>query len=1013
MITQNDMKKQGVVWVARLILIIAVGLALFLCFYKLGDVPPALNGDEAIFGFGALELLENGPKLYIEGQGGGGILTSYIVAFFYLLSEPGKMPLRFQASLFGVLTVLLVFFTTRTLFQSEGRDRATLIAALAALLLVLNPTYITISRIAFSSVHLPFFELLVVFSFWAALTRQRLQDFILAGLALALVFYGYIAGAVMPVIIGAFLVLAAVAFWISNRRNRSENDFVTNLFKQTPPSQILRNLGVYAVVFGLGILPLILFYFTHLDAGSTGRMGETSFLNPNINQGNPWGILWYGLRGNYTAFGLRPLTWLVQVDYSRFLTDPIALLYFAGLGIAVFRFNRPHIHFLLWWWVFTILPAALAPTEVPYPSRAFGVFVPLSILGSLPLAELGMFAGGTFTHWREKISGSVARIGSVVALLGLIWLAVIAMQQTYFYYDYYFNEFPFRKDILSGFNSYADDLAQDMARLAEPDSAFILLRDTAAGSTSPNGSVNFFYRLSNSPAPLYWVVDNETMLPAMLTEIAANARTLHVVSWHITRHSGADPKSVVPYYLEKFGYLARSHPFGDYNIDTYILPELGINFSSAENLAPVDFSFGGLVSLIDYAYGNAGPGKLEAHISAAGQPVWVRLRWLKTADYPQNLKVSLILLNKDNIHLASVDKYLQSNFFHQRFGDWGVGSEEDTYFLLSLPDDLIPGTYTLAALVYDDETLAPRPVLPANVPWAELGRISVVPPVQPAPAPSIDDFIRISGTEAAVSFFVPPANLPVNAIPGQVISLPFTWYASERPLVDYSLAIVLQDQSGTKTTLQHQVLIGGGDYPTGRWRSGETLTEWITVRIPAYASGTQTLQADLFNQNDLVAQWPLTTLQVTNWPREYQLPANIEPLGIHFGNSIELAGYMLEIVPASEGSNDLSLTCFWRAIAPIAEDYVVFVHLRDANGQVVTQIDQSPAAGSKPMTGWMLNEVVADSVTLNLPPEIDPETAQVVLGLYSPQTFQRLGLTDPEQTGKDYIEIPLLQKRGE
>ncbi|HHJ07002.1 MAG TPA: hypothetical protein ENK24_05840, partial [Anaerolineae bacterium] len=163
-----------------LILALAMGLAIFLRFYKLGQVPPALNGDEAVFGSGALQILQNGPTLSVAGQGGAGVLASYIVAVFFALSEPGKMALRFQTSFFGVLTVLLLFFAARVLFQSTKTGAiktgtayspsayANWVAAIAALFLATSYSHATISRISFAIVHLPALELLAVWLFWLA-----------------------------------------------------------------------------------------------------------------------------------------------------------------------------------------------------------------------------------------------------------------------------------------------------------------------------------------------------------------------------------------------------------------------------------------------------------------------------------------------------------------------------------------------------------------------------------------------------------------------------------------------------------------------------------------------------------------------------------------------------------------------------------------------------------------------------------------------------------------------------
>ena len=83
------------------------------------------------------------------------------------------------------------------------------------------------------------------------------------------------------------------------------------------------------------------------------------------------------------------------------------------------------------------------------------------------------------------------------------------------------------------------------------------------------------------------------------------------------------------------------------------------------------------------------------------------------------------------------------------------------------------------------------------------------------------------------------------------------------------------------------------------------------------------------------------------------------------------------------------LTLLWRAEAEMPTSYRVFIHLVDANGQILAQTDGEPANWSRPTTGWVPGEYILDDHTLTLPPDL-PAGASLRVGLYNPVTNQRL-----------------------
>ena len=94
-------------------------------------------------------------------------------------------------------------------------------------------------------------------------------------------------------------------------------------------------------------------------------------------------------------------------------------------------------------------------------------------------------------------------------------------------------------------------------------------------------------------------------------------------------------------------------------------------------------------------------------------------------------------------------------------------------------------------------------------------------------------------------------------------------------------------------------------------------------------------------------------------------------------------------------NNQLPLTLLWRAAAEMPTSYRVFIHLVNADGQILAQADGEPANWSRPTTGWVPGEYILDAHALTLPPELPPD-ASLRIGLYDPATGQRLQTEEGE-----------------
>jgi hypothetical protein len=99
-----------------------------------------------------------------------------------------------------------------------------------------------------------------------------------------------------------------------------------------------------------------------------------------------------------------------------------------------------------------------------------------------------------------------------------------------------------------------------------------------------------------------------------------------------------------------------------------------------------------------------------------------------------------------------------------------------------------------------------------------------------------------------------------------------------------------------------------------------------------------------------------------------------------------------------------TLTLFWQAQANPPTDYTVFVHLVAPDGHLVAQADSPPAAGAYPTSLWDPGEIIIDSHPL---PDLPPGRYAIRVGLYRPETGERLPVADSPEGAVQIIEFEI------
>lgn len=301
-----------------------------------------------------------------------------------------------------------------------------------------------------------------------------------------------------------------------------------------------------------------------------------------------------------------------------------------------------------------------------------------------------------------------------------------------------------------------------------------------------------------------------------------------------------------------------------------------------------------------------------------------------------------------------------------------------------------PGRYDIILTLFGLEGLQPLTLVGeegALGPTAVIGQVEVVRPDEPPPlAPQHPVQAQIGGL-TLLGYDQDRA----EAAPGDPLLLTLFW---EREVASGAaagqLSLQLRDEEGS---VAHEWVTAPvrEAYPPEAWEAGERVRGQHLLRLPArLQSGAYRLWLEGVTLGSVRVQAPERTFSAP----PYETAANVS-----FGGRAELVGYSLApgvrlgragaALPAS-----LTVRLVWQGLAEMPTSYRIFVHLVDEAGQIVAQSDGEPAGWTRPTTGWAPGEYVVDEHTLTPPQEARGGPFSLRVGLYEPETGERLPAGD-------------------
>ena len=427
-----------------LLLVFIILLAFGLRFYKVTEIPPALNWDEVSIGYNAYSVLKTGKdewgislpvhfRAYGEYKLPAQIYAAIPGIAIFGLNELG---VRITPVIYGTLTILLMFFLARALSQNVY------IGLISAFLLAISPWHIQLTRASFESSFALFW---ITFGVW--LLVRGFQDkkwFIWSMIPFAISMYTYNSARVFTPL---FLLVLFIIYLKTFLR-------------------ISQTIILAFVLFIVLLIPLVPYYLGG-EGNSRYRLVSVTDdpgLVPRINENrgkanlpdplpqlihNKIAYTSFYILQNYLAHFNPDFLFISGAPHKQHHVQEIGEFYlfqtpFLLLGLFFLFKRKEKFRWLLISWIFLgIIPVSVTNDSIPHALRTLIVIVPYEIIMALGFYCLSVWIRNKYPKW---------------ALIYYLIITVLALISFGLYFRNYFYIYPvnFSKDWQYGYQQIVD-----------------------------------------------------------------------------------------------------------------------------------------------------------------------------------------------------------------------------------------------------------------------------------------------------------------------------------------------------------------------------------------------------------------------------------------------------------------------------------------------------------------------------------------------------------------------------
>ncbi|MAT99460.1 MAG: hypothetical protein CL608_20150 [Anaerolineaceae bacterium] len=373
----NFTSKRQPVWIMTFLLLAGAALRLV----GLNNLsPPGITHDEVANWLIDRSILAGEHAIYFTRAYGHEAGFHYLQSGFVALLGDNVLALRLPAAFCGLLGVAVTFALARKLF---GRNVALTAAGLLAVLFW--PVFY--GRLALRAISLPLVAGLSAYFWWKAwddnvtppdnvtlspghLVTRSFAPFTLSGIFAGLSLHTYMAARAVPIFYGLWLAYLAIFHW--------------RAFKQR-----WRGIVLFVLLFAAVAAPLVIYLQT--NPGAEFRLSEVDAPLQALRAGDFQPVLSNGLKllGMFGFIG-DPL-WREGVPSAPVFEPVVALLFYAGVLLCLWRWRQPRYAFLLLWLGTAVTPS-LVTINAPSHIRSILILPVLTVVPALVMHSLGQLS---------------------------------------------------------------------------------------------------------------------------------------------------------------------------------------------------------------------------------------------------------------------------------------------------------------------------------------------------------------------------------------------------------------------------------------------------------------------------------------------------------------------------------------------------------------------------------------------------------------------------------------------
>ncbi|MBU4143006.1 glycosyltransferase family 39 protein [Patescibacteria group bacterium] len=513
--------KQKTLWLLLAILAIAA----FFRFYNLTDIPPGLYPDVAINGNDALQALKTGDlKLfYPENNGREGLFINLIALSFWLFGA-SIWAIKIVPAIFGLLTVLGLYFLTKQLFSYLNARHTAIIALLATFFMAISFWHVNFSRLGFRAIMVPFFLVWSFYFLYKGLSLAKIHSswtfacFPLAGLFFGLGFHTYIAFRVAPLILLVPIIFSLIRYWPKLKHFWRSKISFWHFVKKSYFHDIWWLWDIFFLVTILAALPMAVYFWQH-PADFMGRTGQVAVFASE----NPIKTLLVSVTKSLGMFNVwGDCNWRHNYACQPELFWPIGILFLIGLIISLVKICRPanykqslsslreitrrvkigsvgmkasfhsdltanykeehslalETHWtLMIWFAVMLLPEVMTSEGLPHSLRSIGAIPPVFIWTGLGAWWLAQKIKPLLLHKNSRAE----KIGLMVIFI--VFLAMFSLAE----FTRYFIDWGQRAEVRDSFTQRLVNEAKYLNSLPSTIQKFVMINESGVAVPYPNG----------------------------------------------------------------------------------------------------------------------------------------------------------------------------------------------------------------------------------------------------------------------------------------------------------------------------------------------------------------------------------------------------------------------------------------------------------------------------------------------------------------------------------------------